>query len=1681
MNDDFEIVGDAAREARIVAVVLGEASAFEREEVDRLCEENPELQVFRRRMEAVHGLMGENKQGEPKKWQLSSERREVLLSKMGEKETVVDLPPRKKRLLRLSGLHYAALFAVLIVLAGLAVPTRMRALRSVESAHSNSPGIESDLARFEQESVSRRQSGLVEEALASNNKGRANASQELAELVTVTGQVKKPGTLSYNREMTLADAVGDAGGVSTFGTTKRVHVYREGKKYTLDLSKEEHRNERIYPNDTVEVDQVKAWESGGEGESDRKVVSRIVLPAMPAKPNAPTSSLGREIAAATESAPASPPVTPAAESFAFKAQKETGDASDFGNGWGGQAEASSPSAEKKEVAASSDNFSAGFTAMDTDEAPLPPFEDYLPEEVVPEGLAEAKQSLAKREYFFKSEATPVDGYGWALGESSGGFNANATSQAAWSGSVTSGLRSGDFAVGQSNIDAILNNPNRTAGGSANLEVPSLTGLYDGEEQLEVVAEEEAMESDDPFTADGGLGGAGLRFRSGAEREEALAGARVVGESNGRPLLEQRFTLPPDALTKMKKQMEDSFSDADPFAAEPEPARGLSARQSVSELLGDMGVDLPEGASARYIPSTGELVVKNTAENIDLVDQIANNFAEEKPRSIVVDTKFVDVTQANTDELGFDWMMWDEASKPDLEGFMGGGVSIAGNTKTSDGVIRREVPQARGNVDFDLDLSEVASGSFFATEGDSKEALGLDAGILPPLDSEAEVQQVVSGGGMSVGGGGGGLLSVERIRREASTEEAVDALMAGREAYANKDYEQATRLYYESLNLLPHGPKTEVKRNEIAAHLADGSVALAQQYRRMGKYDEAKALLDGVLEVDPDRFESGEAGENFDDPARVNPSLTNEHSENVDEIRRLLYQGEGFYNLADFDKSVEKFHEVLRIDPYNKAARRWLERNAAIKSDYYRAAYDHTRAQLLMETDKAWELTVPSDVARGGLKKDLGLLDDLFEQDEVGLLPSRSESESLFPTKYEPPELPNQVAQGNKRETGVSDRSLLITNKLQNVIIPRIDFENTPLDEAIEYLTQKSIELDTDPDPARKGINFVIERGAVPSSYGDDNGDLLLGSVEEFSEKSIDVLKLRNVPLSTALDYIAAKTGLRYRVDEFAVTLLPIGSSGSADLVTRTWKISPEEYRALMTEATVTAADDPFASEDEELSSEEEALRNSGVDFPGGSSVRYLEESGVMVVRNCISNLDLVDQIIVNLGERVKAIEETLAMDEKDAASQADSTFSLHVSDVSFKLAKAALDQGKWPETVRVEEFVNAFSYGERQLLPGERVGVAMEQAAHPFLSQRNLLRISLQTAATGRGAGVPLRLTVVLDKSGSMERLDRASAVDEAFRVLTEQLNPGDKVTLVGFSRTPTLLADFVDGAEGDKLLKILRETPSEGGTNVEEALKLARAKAIEHYQDGAQNRVILLTDGIANLGTSVPEQLMTLVEGMREEGVAFDACGVGVEGLNDDILEALTRKGDGRYYLLGSTEESGADFAKQVAGALRPAAQNVKVQVIWNPERVGKWRLYGFEKHELKKEDFRNDAVDAAEMAAEEEGVALYHVEVKPDGEGSLGVARVRFLDVANNEMVEREWEIFYQGDAPNIRAADPKVRLAGVAGLVAEKLARSSIGERVEWDDLLEVTRQLKGIFPKEKRVGELEGMIEKAKQLE
>ncbi|HEX2855446.1 MAG TPA: von Willebrand factor type A domain-containing protein [Opitutaceae bacterium] len=434
-----------------------------------------------------------------------------------------------------------------------------------------------------------------------------------------------------------------------------------------------------------------------------------------------------------------------------------------------------------------------------------------------------------------------------------------------------------------------------------------------------------------------------------------------------------------------------------------------------------------------------------------------------------------------------------------------------------------------------------------------------------------------------------------------------------------------------------------------------------------------------------------------------------------------------------------------------------------------------------------------------------------------------------------------------------------------------------------------------------------------------------------------------------------------------------------------------------------------------------------------------------------------------------------------AAKEAVSTFSLHVSDVSFRLAQAALARGETPDPARIrpEEFYNAFDYGDPAPTAADKISSRIEQAAHPLLQQRNLVRIAVKVGATGRGASQPLHLTVLLDTSGSMEREDRIASVRRALDVLASLLGANDRVTLIGFSRQPHLLAEQLPGNQAANLSAFAANTPYTGGTNLEEALKLAGQLARRHQSAAAQNRIVLITDGAANLGNADPAQLAKMIEALRQQGIAFDACGVGTDGLDDSILEALTRKGDGRYYVLDSAADADAGFARQLAGAFRPAAENVKVQVRFNPARVGSYRLIGFEQHRLREEDFRNDKVDAAELAAEEAAVALYQVEVLPQGEGEVGEVFVRFRDAAGSNMVERSWTIRHEPQAKAFDRATPTMQLAGTAALMAEKLRGGDSANLIELSDLAPVVNSLRGQYSTDVRVQELVTMFERMRR--
>ena len=437
---------------------------------------------------------------------------------------------------------------------------------------------------------------------------------------------------------------------------------------------------------------------------------------------------------------------------------------------------------------------------------------------------------------------------------------------------------------------------------------------------------------------------------------------------------------------------------------------------------------------------------------------------------------------------------------------------------------------------------------------------------------------------------------EMMRRAEKVRQAEELLGSGREAYQDGDYQSAVTSYNEALGVLPGGFATAERRRVLEAHLADATVALSQQFRRTGKYAEAREKLNQVLSIDPNNQRAREEIEYLDDPVRTNPALSFDHTTNVDKVRRFLYTAEGFKNLGLFDAAIREYQKALQVDPYNSAARRGMEVIHQLKADHYRTAFDEARARMLAEVDAAWEMAVPPPIELDGSV--VG-----------GLRPS---------------------------PVGVN-----IEFKLKNMIIPVVDFDDTTVEEAIDFLRQRAMELDKwELDPVKKGINFVIRKprigGGAPDAELDVEGGL--GAIDPGSAR-VKELKLRNVPLSSVLQYICEQARLRFKVDDFAVTLLPIGSAEGEDVLTRKWKVPPTFLNDIGTggDGDGAADADPFAA-DEELGNRslaprrplKEILKDAGIDFPPGSSAQYIPSTSTLIVSNTPQNLDLVDQLVEDI-------------------------------------------------------------------------------------------------------------------------------------------------------------------------------------------------------------------------------------------------------------------------------------------------------------------------------------------------------------------------------------------------------------------------------------------------------------------
>ncbi|MBO5683646.1 MAG: tetratricopeptide repeat protein, partial [Akkermansia sp.] len=248
---------------------------------------------------------------------------------------------------------------------------------------------------------------------------------------------------------------------------------------------------------------------------------------------------------------------------------------------------------------------------------------------------------------------------------------------------------------------------------------------------------------------------------------------------------------------------------------------------------------------------------------------------------------------------------------------------------------------------------------------------------------------------------------EAARRKAKTSEALELLQQGRTCYSQKQYVQALEKYEAAWKVVPKAPATQKLQEFLVKSIGDASIAVAMEYARVGRYDEAEQLLLDVLEREPNNKRAREELSLMRDPVRNNPALTPEHIKNVEEVNRLLNLAYGHLDLGKYDEAYDAFNRVIKIDPYNTAARRGQEAVSKRRSGYYRAAYDSYRAKALAEVDAVWEEQVPQ----------------------------------VIPT----------LQAGSTESVTISEGVLRNRDILSNLRIASVDFVDVPMGDALEFL------------------------------------------------------------------------------------------------------------------------------------------------------------------------------------------------------------------------------------------------------------------------------------------------------------------------------------------------------------------------------------------------------------------------------------------------------------------------------------------------------------------------------------------------------------------------------------------------------------------------------------------------------
>ncbi len=431
-----------------------------------------------------------------------------------------------------------------------------------------------------------------------------------------------------------------------------------------------------------------------------------------------------------------------------------------------------------------------------------------------------------------------------------------------------------------------------------------------------------------------------------------------------------------------------------------------------------------------------------------------------------------------------------------------------------------------------------------------------------------------------------------------------------------------------------------------------------------------------------------------------------------------------------------------------------------------------------------------------------------------------------------------------------------------------------------------------------------------------------------------------------------------------------------------------------------------------------------------------------------------------------------------------STFAMDVDTGSYTIARRFISDGHLPpeEAIRVEEFINYFDQGYLYPPEGEAFAIHLDGGPAPFTENEryHMLRVGIQGYAVAPEERKDVALTFVIDVSGSMDRENRLELVKESLALLVDQLRPSDSVAIVVYGSQARVVLEPTSGANQEEILRAIYSLHPEGSTNAEAGLRLGYDMALQAFKSGAINRVILASDGVANVGQTSAESIWDVIKAKASEGVTLTTVGFGMGNYNDVLMEQLADNGDGFYAYVDTLREAERLFVHDLTSTLQVIALDAKVQVDFNPEVVARYRLLGFENRAIADTDFRNDTVDAGEIGAGHTVTALYEIKLHPEASGRIATVAMRWEDPDTHAVTELSREFHSEDLAPAFSAASPRFQWDVIVAEYAEILRGSYWAQNSTLPAVLEEAQRVSQLLDRDAEVMAFVDLVTRAAQI-